>query len=451
MFVGDSLHPASQAPPLMIRIAKKDRRAELAELRQKEMDERYVVLSTRPAHVTLEMTTRCTLNCVHCRRFNVQEEVSVNRAVMGEDIVHDIVGSSGYMDDLIFERSLDLVRDAEWVSLCGYGEPMMHPRFFDFVDALKERGHVLDTITNGTLLTDENVERLVESKFDQVSISIDGYEDETLKLVRGVGADVLFGGLEKLAKAKRARGLGRHDAPKLSVNFAMGRFNIREMPALARRLADLDVHVFYAHILETAGWEDALGPQLIYTDPEVREEAARLVEETKAICAEHGIATDIRAIPHAGSGFEADGVDLDVAFETLKTAVEERDPPPRVYLPLAAIDQQRRELADRLEATAKGQTPPGACAMAAKQVTSSDKLTAQEKAENERCLDLFRYAFVTWSGKVLSCCFERFACGDLNLQTAEEVWNGPVYQRLRRGYFEDGLRWVCHGCAKVLD
>jgi MoaA/NifB/PqqE/SkfB family radical SAM enzyme len=427
--------------------ARERQRAELAKIRKREIAERKVVLSTMPAHVTLEMTTRCNLNCVHCRRFHVQEEGSNTRGVLGQDVVHDIVGSSGYMDDEVFDRSMDLVRDTDWISLCGYGEPLMHPRFFDFVVRLKSEGHTLDTITNGTLLSQANVQKMVDARFDQLSVSIDGVEDQTLRLIRGVGADVLFGGLERFQAIKRAHGLGPHDAPRMSVNFSMGRFNIREMPGLARRLSTLGVHVLYAHVLETAAWPEALGPQLIYTDPKTRAEVGRLVEETKRICAEHDIRTDIRPIPEHGTGFELPGVDLDHAFETMRKAAEERDPPPRVYLPLAAIDQQRREAKSKF----KNSKPAGGCGLAGAKVAGKDRLTEAERRENERCLDFFRYAFVTWSGKVISCCFERFGCGDLNLESAEEVWNGPVYQRLRRGYFEDGLRWVCHGCAKILE
>ncbi len=40
---------------------------------------------------------------------------------------------------------------------------------------------------------------------------------------------------------------------------------------------------------------------------------------------------------------------------------------------------------------------------------------------------------------------------DLNLHTADEVWNGPTYRKLRKGFYEDGLRWVCHGCARILE
>jgi len=430
------------------------RRKLLPRLREEDMKERRVILRAGPHHVTLEMTTRCNLNCAHCRRFNVHEEGSETRGVFGEEVVEDLVGGSGYMDDAVFERSLDLVRDTEWVSLTGYGEPMLHPRYFDFAARLKERGHTLDSISNGTLLNDANVQKLVDHRFDLLSVSIDGLEDRTLRTIRGVSADVVFGGLERLAKAKRAAGLGRDDAPRISINFAMGRMNIREMPALARKLAEYDVHVFYAHILETASWKDGLAPQLIYTDPKVREEAAQIVEQTKAICTQLGINTDFRPIPHNGMGDEMAGVDLDSAFEVFERAVTERGSEKRVYKPLAAIDMERRRMAERAKARlAHGDGPKGGgcngggCSPFA----GPDRLSAQEKLENERCLDFFRYAFVTWSGKVISCCFERFGCGDLNLQTAEEVWNGSDYQKLRRGYWEDGMRWVCHGCSRILD
>ncbi|MBN2489493.1 MAG: SPASM domain-containing protein, partial [Planctomycetes bacterium] len=71
--------------------------------------------------------------------------------------------------------------------------------------------------------------------------------------------------------------------------------------------------------------------------------------------------------------------------------------------------------------------------------------------ENRRCLDFFRYAYVAWNGKVLSCCLERHAVGDLHVEDAASLWNGPVYRRLRRACFEQGIRSVCPGCSRILE
>jgi MoaA/NifB/PqqE/SkfB family radical SAM enzyme len=439
--------PAALVPRLRKQL-RRLRRPALHRTRQKELSERRLVLSARPAHVSLELTSRCNLECVHCRRFHVREEASAVRGVYGEGEVTNVVGDSGYLSPRVFERVIDLVRDADTVELAGYGEPMMNPHFFDYVARLKARGHHLNTITNGTLLTDANVKQLVDHRFDLVSVSVDGYERDTLAVVRGLDRDKLFAGLERLQAEKARRGLGRDAPPRLSVSMVMARFNVREMPALVRHLDGLGLWSFYAQNLEVVNAADVLGPQLVYTDPAVRAETVAIVREVEEYCAAHGIRTDIQPIPHAGHGWEPPGPPLSLALDVLKGAMGPR-PTERKYLPLAEIEARQGQAAARYaQAQAEAAVPRGV--LPPVETAELQRLGAAAREENARCLDFFRYAFVAWNGKVLSCCFERYPVGDLNVAGADEVWNGAEYRRLRRAYHEQGIRSVCDGCSKIL-
>ena len=91
-----------------------------------------------------------------------------------------------------------------------------------------------------------------------------------------------------MKKMKDANGLGPEDAPKLGAAFVMARFNIREMPEVVRALIPLGLNHFFAQNLEACTSPEVLGPHLLYTDPVVREEAVRHVEETKGLCAAAG-------------------------------------------------------------------------------------------------------------------------------------------------------------------
>lgn len=424
------------------------RRPQIARIRRRELAERRLSLTTGPANVSLEMTARCNLECTHCRRFHFQEEYSAVRGVFGAEAVNDVVGSSGYMDPSIFARCLELVRDTDSVELAGYGEPMMNPHYFDYAHQLKRRGHHVNTITNGTLLNDTNVEALVDNRLDLISVSIDGLHAETLEVVRGVDRDELFAGLERLRKAKEARGLGPGDAPRLCVAFAMARFNIREMPELVHRMIhEFGMWSFFAQNLEVVSSPDVLGPHLLHTDPGVREEALRHVEEAKRLCAEAGIACDIHPIPTETEGWEPPGVPLDDAFAHLAAHVADKQRQKRQYRPLAEI------ATERVAASFTARRPHDELIPALPPLATARDvvLNAREQRENARCLDFFRFAFVAWNGKVLSCCFERHPVGDLNLATADEVWNGKPYRELRRTFFEKGIGTACGSCSRILD
>jgi MoaA/NifB/PqqE/SkfB family radical SAM enzyme len=426
------------------------RRPWLEWARRRDLRRRRVALSTFPAVVTLEMTARCNLVCVTCRRFHVHEEHSTVRGVKGATEVKDVVGSSGYLEPPIFERCLDLVRDTTSVEMTGYGEPMLNPHFHDYARRLKARGHRLSTITNGTILNERNIEKLIENRFDMISVSVDGVEAETLAAVRGVDREVLLGNLRRLRALKAERGLGRRDPPRLGACFVMARFNIREMPDVVRVLVDLGLDHFYAQNLEACMSPEVLGPHLLYTDPEARAEAMRRVEETRRICREHGVRVSITPIPSAREGWEPPGADLDTALETLRGTTALRVPPARRYRPLAEI-RAEQVAPPAPEAAAAAELNAGPPGREPHETAALTHLPDRLERENRRCLDFFRYAYVAWNGKVLSCCLERHAVGDLNVEDAASIWNGPVYRRLRRAYFEQGIRSVCEGCSRILE
>lgn len=422
--------------------------------RRRDLREGRVALSVMPAVVTLEMTARCNLVCVTCRRYHVHEEKSDVRAVRGAKSVDDVVGSSGYLEPAVFERCLDLVRDATSVEMTGYGEPMLNPHFHDFARQLKRRGHRLSTITNGTILNAANIEKLIENRFDMISVSVDGVEAETLAAVRGVNRDTLFGNLELMQRMKAERGLGRRDPPRLGACFVMARFNIREMTEVVRALHDLGLDHFYAQNLEACTSPEVLGPHLLYTDPAAREEALRHVAETERFCRERGVRTSITPIPSARDGWEPPGADLDEALELLRGSAGLRTPPRRRYRPIEEIRAEMSEPLDPVAAAAAAPngepSDPESGGGAAGERASVVPLPERLARENERCLDFFRYAFVAWNGKVLSCCLERHAVGDLNLESALTVWNGPIYRDLRRAYHEKGISTVCAGCSRLM-
>jgi MoaA/NifB/PqqE/SkfB family radical SAM enzyme len=334
------------------------------------------------------------------------------------------------------------------VEMTGYGEPMLNPHFHDYARRLKRRGHRLATITNGTILTEANIQRLIDNRFDMISVSVDGVNPGTLKAVRGVDRDVLFGNLVRLQEMKRARGRGPHDSPRLGACFVMARFNIREMADVVRALLDLGLDHFYAQNLEAITAPDLLGPHLLYTDPAVRAEAQRMVDETRGLCEARGVRVSITPIPTVKEGWEPEGVDLDSALSRLQGAAALRMPPDRRYRALQDI-QAEREAPLSPDETRAARLNAVSARLPAREVAEPSSLSDLLLRENARCLDFFRYAYVAWNSKVLSCCLERHAVGDLNVEHAEEIWNGPVYRRLRRAFFEQGIRSVCSGCSRI--
>jgi Fe-coproporphyrin III synthase len=109
-----------------------------------------------PEHVNIEISTACNLKCKMCKRETID---------FGNQL----------MPYATFTRIIDrLPKEVKLLSFGGYGEMLLHPKFFDMVSYAKARGFSTQTTSNGTLLADEaRMNKLLDSGLDEFRISID--------------------------------------------------------------------------------------------------------------------------------------------------------------------------------------------------------------------------------------------------------------------------------------
>lgn len=118
----------------------------------------------------LELTYDCTLRCIHCSVEGgtpLQDELDLNDL---EKLVGEL-------------RSLRVF----WVELTG-GEPFCRPDFFDICVLLQEAGIKFSIASNGTLVDEIKVSKLIELSPMNIEISLDGPSSEMHDCVRGKGA-----------------------------------------------------------------------------------------------------------------------------------------------------------------------------------------------------------------------------------------------------------------------
>lgn len=110
-----------------------------------------------PREVQLEITNRCNLDCDMCPRVTLLK-------VPEQD-----------MSQQTFDAVLARLDRPESVTLTGWGEPLMHPRLFDFIDRLHERWPGVDVgfTTNGHLLTDGMVTKILDRRVARVNVSLE--------------------------------------------------------------------------------------------------------------------------------------------------------------------------------------------------------------------------------------------------------------------------------------
>jgi len=208
----------------------------------------YGASMERITHAQIEPTTRCNFTCGFC----------AGRSMAQGDLDWDA-----------FVAFLDAHPDLEHVELQGEGEPMLHARFFDMVELCRDRGIRAGIITNGSLLSEDRVERLLAAGLSSVHISMESSDPAQFAAIRGGKFDKVRDGIDggivaqplQIMPAYRRR-YGRAMADQMLPKPLMPRFAaIRQGLAQAAPVRSND-HFFYYSLFAGFGSDPATCPWL---------------------------------------------------------------------------------------------------------------------------------------------------------------------------------------------
>lgn len=106
-----------------------------------------------------ELTDACNLACRHCGSdCSSERSTHIDPALVG-DVLREVRAAYGTRGIL--------------VCITG-GEPLVHPRFFDVVETVRDLGFNWGMTTNATLIDDDVARRLVDAGMKTVAVSLDG-------------------------------------------------------------------------------------------------------------------------------------------------------------------------------------------------------------------------------------------------------------------------------------
>lgn len=164
----------------------------------------------------VEITTTCNLDCQMCMRRAWDEPIGL----MSLDVFAGLMAQIGHLPA------------PPTVHLSGYGEPMHHPDFLEMVRLAKATGARVEATTNGTLLTRERAQTLVDLQLDRLVVSIDGVSPGIYHEIRTLASlDRVVDNLRWLHRF-RLRKWGRHGKPRLALAFVAMRRNVDDLPKL---------------------------------------------------------------------------------------------------------------------------------------------------------------------------------------------------------------------------
>jgi MoaA/NifB/PqqE/SkfB family radical SAM enzyme len=167
--------------------------------------------------VQVEITTRCNARCCYCPR----------TALGGR-------WSSQDMPLALFRSLLRFLGHTRQVHLQGWGEPLLHPQFFEMVRLCKNKGLAVSTTTNGIALDDAIQQRLIDLDVDVLGVSLAGVRPETNDALRaGTSMALLMERMARLAGLKAQQGRERPAVHLAYLNVADSLEDLALLPELA--------------------------------------------------------------------------------------------------------------------------------------------------------------------------------------------------------------------------
>ena len=120
--------------------------------------------------VNIEVTNHCNMRCTFCA-LPIRE--AEDKEMETKDVYQILEELSAY-------------EGIDFVAFHQFGEPILHPDIWKYVDKCKELGLKTQFVTNGLGLTNKNVEKLIQHSPDILRISLHILDPEHHMEIRGI-------------------------------------------------------------------------------------------------------------------------------------------------------------------------------------------------------------------------------------------------------------------------
>ena len=175
---------------------------------------RKVYFRGMPWALSVEPAGFCNLECPECP--------------LGAGVLHR---KGGFVSMELFKKILNESQpELAWLNLYFQGEPFLNKSLPDLISEAKKYKIYTSISTNGHFLNEENCRKIINSKLDELIISLDGISSETyLKYRKGGDLGKVMNGITRLIEEKNKL---RSPYPLITVQFIVFIHNEHEIPEL---------------------------------------------------------------------------------------------------------------------------------------------------------------------------------------------------------------------------
>jgi len=212
--------------------------------------------------IQVEVTSACNAACIYCPRTFYRESWEDRHLPLD-----------------VFRRLVPAFAKTRHVHLQGWGEPFLHPDFFEMVAIAKAAGCRVGTTTNAMLLNKERITRIIESGVDIIAFSLAGTGEKNDVIRKGTSLKKVLEAIQTLDREKKERGRER---PEVHVAYMLFRSGVGELEALPPLLEGLGVSQVVVSTLDFVPTDElckeALIPETVEEYSEMCSRLDRLVE-----------------------------------------------------------------------------------------------------------------------------------------------------------------------------
>lgn len=197
-------------------------------LANRESDQKQIEVKSLPYFINLDTINVCNLACPFCVTGTKQLDRKQTRFPLDQ--------AKAVIDKV--KSYILIARFHNW------GEPLLNKELFELVRHAHDAGIHTTLSSNLSVKVDNLAEKVVASGLDQIHVSIDGLEQETLERYRRkADIDLVMQNIRDIVAEKRRTG---SSTPRLELAFLVFRHNEHEVPRLKAMRKELGVESFTA-------------------------------------------------------------------------------------------------------------------------------------------------------------------------------------------------------------
>jgi MoaA/NifB/PqqE/SkfB family radical SAM enzyme len=393
-----------------------------ARLSEVEYSLQRLYLNSMPRYLTIVISDRCNIDCPHCYQ-------------------------SKTGDNLLQDPEISPVLRREFSALYPYlstlkvqgGEVFAIRGFRELVEEVSSAADrpLISISTNGTLIDQAWAERIVQTPFQSITVSIDGGTQRTFeKLRRGARFQKVVENITRLQELKRSIGSA---LPRLDAFFVLMRSNYREILQFLALMKNLGIYevAFQTMLIDARNLsrEPGLVNEVIKDPEEVRE----LYSIVHQVMAEER--PNFRRISWSGlhSLFEKHG--LDPIFLNEENSSLYPDQPSRAQGEPSGKSLPTGENRAMPEHPANGCDPERSFL-----IPALPEVSWENQGKIQLCPNPWSLMFVVENGDVMLC-FLAEPVGNLYESPLVKIWNSPRAIAKRSEMIQG--RYLSSGCSKL--